>query len=187
MVTLISNTGGGATVPATGLPEGSILFAGNAPFTIAYNAGAGHDVVLTTAVGQVSLGATLVGGKLTISDTSANGRPSHTSVIVELPAPGFPGQLVVNDDLDFFAAAPAGGTLGNSNHGFSLPLAKVTQGVVINAGGGDDVLILRPHHGRQAADGRRDVQRRRPVDRLGRPVAHRGGQPGSDRLHLRRL
>ncbi len=50
--------------------------------------------------------------------------------------------LVITDASEQFAGAPAGGTLSNNNQTLTIPLASITGSLVLDLGGGDDVLTV---------------------------------------------
>lgn len=133
MIKLFANNGPSATVAGTSPTEGALIGTGSATFGINYNAGNGSDVVLTASPGVVSLSATFAASRLVISDTA--GRPHRLIYHVEGP------NLLIDDLVEFFGAAPAGAQLLNNGHTLSLPVAQV-RSLQINGGGSDDSLTV---------------------------------------------
>ncbi len=105
--TIVSNDGTDPIIGAfNGLAEGATVTVNGVAMTITYAGGDGNDVVLLP---PASTTATLVGGALTIADTSAAGIANqYTASVVG-------SDLVISDTSGaVFGTAPAGGTLSSN-------------------------------------------------------------------------
>jgi RHS repeat-associated protein len=81
-----------------------------------------------------TLAATLVSGTLTIADP--DGVPNDMTIRLDGT------DLVIEDASEQFAGAPEGGTLSNGSQTLTIPLASITGALIINLGGGDDLLTI---------------------------------------------
>jgi hypothetical protein len=111
----------------------------NQVFDTAGNAAAANASLATFTVDIApsgTLSAVLDAGTLTIADSDSVGVPNALTVsrVGE--------DLVITEGYEQFSAAPAGGTLSGNNRTLTIPLASITGSLVINLGGGDDVLTV---------------------------------------------
>jgi RHS repeat-associated protein len=117
----------------------TIALNANQVFDTAGNAAAANASLATFTVDIQPLGtlaATLVSGTLTIADTDADGVPNAMTVR------RVGDDLVIEDAGEQFAGAPEGGTLSNGSQTLTIPLGLITGSLVVNLGGGDDVLTV---------------------------------------------
>ncbi len=88
------------------------------------------------SIASPTLSAELVGTTLTIADVDPTGKLNEVTVSQS------GSDLVINDPVEQFASAPAGGSLSPDQHTLTIPLASVTE-LIVNLAGGGDVLNVR--------------------------------------------
>jgi hypothetical protein len=81
-----------------------------------------------------SLVASLAGGNLTIQDSA--GDPNQ--ITLEISG----SDLVITDLVEKFNTVPAGTTLSNDDRTLTVPLASITNSVILDLGAGDDTIQL---------------------------------------------
>jgi hypothetical protein len=81
-----------------------------------------------------TLTATLTSGVLNITDTA--GRANSLTISVS------GSDLVITDSNEAFTSAPAGATLSNRNKTLRVPIASITNSVIVNLGGGTNQITV---------------------------------------------
>jgi parallel beta-helix repeat protein len=98
------------------------------------------DASLASFVVDISaegtLSAALADGSLAIVDTDSVGASNELTLV----RVGM--DLVISDANEQFAAAPDGGTLSDNGRTLTIPFASITDSLVINLAGGDDLLTI---------------------------------------------
>ncbi|HXD85480.1 MAG TPA: lectin-like protein, partial [Urbifossiella sp.] len=129
---LATNFVSGTSLTAT-IPAAFLTAAGTDPIIIKNPDGTTSGAFTFTVSGGLT--ATLAGGNLTIADSAG---VNNAITVVKDNA----GNFIVTDSLQVFLAVPAGATLSNGNHTFTLASSSVTGSLIFNTAAGTDSLTV---------------------------------------------